>query len=65
LKPSPPPASSPRPAKPPTSPRAAFRLGWDAAILIARARLADELLARALTGHEEVIHKDPDAHQIT
>jgi hypothetical protein len=44
---------------------AAFRLGWDAAILIARARLADELLARALTGHEEVIHKDPDAHQIT
>lgn len=39
---------------------AAFRLGWDAAILIARARLADELLARALTGHEEVIHKDED-----
>ncbi len=39
---------------------AAFRLGWDAAILIARARLADELLARALTGHEEVIRKDED-----
>ncbi|MFC3794847.1 hypothetical protein [Sphingobium agri] len=39
---------------------AAFRLGWDAAILIARARLADELLARALNGHEEVIHKDED-----
>jgi hypothetical protein len=39
---------------------AAFRLGWDAAILIARARLADELLARALSGHEEVIHKDED-----
>jgi hypothetical protein len=39
---------------------AAFRLGWDAAILIARARLADELLARALTGHEEVIHRDED-----
>lgn len=44
---------------------AAFRLGWDAAILIARARLADELLARALTGHEEVIHKDEDAGEIT
>ncbi|MEJ7927756.1 hypothetical protein WG908_13450 [Sphingobium sp. AN641] len=40
---------------------AAFRLGWDAAILIARARLADELLARALTGHEEVIRKDEDS----
>ena len=39
---------------------AAFRLGWDAAILIARARLADELLARALTGHEEVVRKDED-----
>lgn len=39
---------------------AAFRLGWDAAILIARARLADDLLARALNGHEEVIHKDED-----
>jgi hypothetical protein len=39
---------------------AAFRLGWDAAILIARARLADELLARALTGHEEVIHRQED-----
>ena len=44
---------------------AAFRLGWDAAILIARARLADELLARALTGQEEVIRKDADAGEIT
>lgn len=44
---------------------AAFRLGWDAAILIARARLADDLLARALTGHEEVIRKDMDAGEIT
>ncbi|UZW55406.1 hypothetical protein NUH86_00965 [Sphingobium sp. JS3065] len=44
---------------------AAFRLGWDAAILIARARLADDLLARALTGHEEVIRKDADAGEIT
>lgn len=44
---------------------AAFRLGWDAAILIARARLADDLLARALTGSEEVIRKDADAGEIT
>ncbi len=44
---------------------AAFRLGWDAAILIARARLADDLLARALNGHEEVIRKDADANEIT
>lgn len=44
---------------------AAFRLGWDAAILIARARLADDLLARALTGHEDVIRKDLDANEIT
>jgi len=44
---------------------AAFRLGWDAAILIARARLADDLLARALTGSEDVIRKDADANEIT
>lgn len=43
---------------------AAFRLGWDAAILIARDRLATDLLARALTGQEEVIRKDPDNHEI-
>ncbi|WP_442802176.1 hypothetical protein [Sphingobium sp. CR2-8] len=44
---------------------AAFRLGWDAAILIARARLADTLLARAIMGTEETIRKDPDNHEIT
>ena len=32
---------------------AAFKLGWAAAILIARARLADELLDRAIWGYEE------------
>lgn len=32
---------------------AAFRLGWAAAVLIARARLADELLDRAIYGQEE------------
>jgi hypothetical protein len=39
---------------------AAFRLGWDAAILIARARLADDLMARAILGHDEVVRRDPD-----
>ncbi|WP_260580284.1 hypothetical protein [Sphingopyxis sp. PET50] len=32
---------------------AAFRLGWAAAVLLARGRLADELLDRAIFGHEE------------
>jgi len=32
---------------------AAFRLGWAAAVLIARERLADELLDRAIWGYEE------------
>lgn len=44
---------------------AAFRLGWDAAILIARARLADDLMARAITGQTETIRKDEDTHDIT
>lgn len=33
---------------------AAFKLGWAAATLIARARLADELLDRAIWGHDEM-----------
>lgn len=33
---------------------AAFRIGWSAAILIARQRLADELLDRAIWGYEEM-----------
>lgn len=44
---------------------AAFRLGWDAAILIARARLATDLLSRAIMGNEETIRKDPDNYEIT
>lgn len=32
---------------------AAFKLGWAAAVLIARDRLTDELLHRAIWGHEE------------
>ncbi|BBD98140.1 hypothetical protein SAMIE_1016410 [Sphingobium amiense] len=43
---------------------AAFRIGWDAAILIARARLADTLLARALLGQEEVVTRDEDGTEI-
>ena len=43
---------------------AAFRLGWDAAILIARDRLATDLLSRAICGQEEVIRRDPDNHEI-
>ncbi|MDI1296735.1 MAG: hypothetical protein PSY12_12780 [bacterium] len=43
---------------------AAFRLGWDAAIIIARARLADTLLARAITGQSETIRKDEDNGEI-
>lgn len=44
---------------------AAFRLGWDAAILIARARLADDLLARALTGCTDTIRKDEESFEVT
>ena len=44
---------------------AAFRLGWDAAILIARARLADDLLARALSGCTDTIRKDEDNFEVT
>jgi hypothetical protein len=44
---------------------AAFRLGWDAAILIARARLADDLLARAIEGQEEVISRDEYSGDVT
>lgn len=44
---------------------AAFRLGWDAAILIARARLADDLLARAITGCTDTIRHDEDRLETT
>lgn len=40
----------------------AFRLGWDAALLLARTRLADTLMERAIDGQEDVITRDPDAH---
>lgn len=35
-----------------------FRLGWEAAILIARGRLVDELMARAINGWDEVITRN-------
>ena len=41
----------------------AFALGWAAAVLIARGRLADELLDRAIWGVEESVERDSrDAH---
>lgn len=39
---------------------AAFRLGWDAAILIARATLGDMLMDRAVNGYEEVSTRQDD-----
>lgn len=38
----------------------AFRLGWDAAILVARAKLEDLLMDRALNGYEEVSERGED-----
>lgn len=40
-----------------------FRLGWEAALLIARARLVDTLMARAINGWEEVITHSRDPHE--
>ena len=39
---------------------AAFALGWDGAVLIARARLADELMERAIEGQEESMTRSGD-----
>lgn len=39
---------------------AAFCLGWDAAILVARATLSDMLLDRAVSGYEEITGKQDD-----
>ena len=39
---------------------AAFRLGWEAAILMARDCLADELLARAIDGVREESERNPE-----
>ena len=39
---------------------AAFRLGWEAAVLMARDCLADELLARAIDGVREESERNPE-----
>lgn len=44
---------------------AAFRLGWDAALLLARVALSDRLMERAIDGQEEVITHDPATHTRT
>lgn len=44
---------------------AAFRLGWDAAILLARRRVEGDLLERALEGQEEIYERDPDSKRVT
>ncbi len=44
---------------------AAFRLGWDAAVLLARRRVEGELLERALDGQEEIYERDADTGRVT
>lgn len=44
---------------------AAFALGWDAALLLARAPVADALMERALDGQEDVIVRDDDGRTRT
>ena len=43
---------------------AAFRLGWDAAVLLARRRVEGELLERALEGQEEFYERDADSGRV-
>ncbi len=42
---------------------AAFALGWDAALLLARWALADTLMERAVDGQTEVVERDPDSQR--
>jgi hypothetical protein len=44
---------------------AVFRMGWDAAVLVARACLADDLHERAFSGQEYVTIRDADGTQVT
>lgn len=44
---------------------AAFRLGWDAALLLARTPLADLLMERAIEGQEDVTVRDDDGRTRT
>lgn len=43
----------------------AFHIGWNAAVLVARVALEDELLERALTGQTDTLSRDPDAHEVS
>jgi hypothetical protein len=44
---------------------AAFRMAWDAAVLVARATLYDTLMDRVLDGTEDVTVRDPDTNTTT
>lgn len=44
---------------------AAFALGWDAALLLARWALADTLMERAVHGQTDIVERDPDTHRRT
>ena len=43
---------------------AVFKLGWDAAILLARKRLEGDFLERALAGQEEIYEREPDTGKV-
>jgi hypothetical protein len=43
----------------------AFRIGWEAAIMVARGRLIDDLMQRALEGYEETATRSEDGREIT
>jgi len=44
---------------------AAFAIGWDAALLLARWALADTLMERAVDGQTEVVERDPEGQRHT
>lgn len=44
---------------------AAFALGWDAALLLARWALADTLMERAVDGQTDVVERDPEGQRHT
>jgi hypothetical protein len=43
----------------------AFKMGWEAAILIARGRLVDELMARAIDGVEEIVTRSSEGDSVS
>jgi hypothetical protein len=42
-----------------------FKMGWDAAVLIARRRVEGEMLQRALVGQQEIYERDPESGKVT